>query len=176
MKVPGRPPSSSTWPPATVPITGAATSTSGFTDATGTFGTDTTILTPANDSFTAKPVTLTAVDPLNPAITATTAFEVVKLGSNVPLTGKPGSVTTWQFAGFTGGTIYGHFRYHAKTVRNYRFGKAQGACGTLKTRARRLPAKSRPGTWTLQIDTKKSYDPNTRPAFKTKFTITRRFF
>jgi hypothetical protein len=161
-------------PNETIPITGLATPVNGFSDATGTFSD--TFLTPNRQSYTPQQVTLTATDPVNPAVTASVGFQVVKFGSNAPLSGRPSSKTTWRFAGFTGGgTIYGHFRFHGKTMRNYRFGKAQGACGTLVTRARRLPTKVRRGTWTLQVDTRKSYSPNTRPAFKTSFTIVRSF-
>jgi len=161
-------------PNASVPITGAASQSTGFTDATGSF--QTTFLTPATQSFRPQPVTLTATDSVNPAVTATAGFQVVRFGSNFPLTGRPGATTTWRFAGFPGGTIYGHFRFNGKTIRNYRFGKAQGVCGTLTARARRLPARSRPGTWRLQIDTRKTYSAKTRPRVTTSFTITRRFF
>jgi len=162
-------------PNAGVEVQGLDSSRSYFTDATGSF--QGTFLTPNNTTFTPQAVTLTAVDQTNPAVTATAGFQVVKFGSNAPLSGKPGATVTWRFAGFTAGkNIYGHFRFHGKTVRNYKYGKAQGVCGTLKARARRLPAKSRPGTWILQIDQKKSFNANTRPAFKTSFTIFRRFF
>lgn len=161
-------------PNATIPITGLPTATNGFSDATGAF--QDTFLTPNNQSYTPQAVTLTATDPNDPAITATAAFQVVKFGSNAPLSGRPTAKTTWRFAGFNSGQpIYGHFRYHGKTVRNYRYGTAKGACGTLVARARRLPAKSRRGTWTLQIDNRKSYSSTTRPAFRTSFTIYRTF-
>jgi hypothetical protein len=161
-------------PNAAVPITGAASPSTGTTDATGGF--QTTFLTPATTSFTPKVGTLTATDPVNPAITASTPFQYVLFGSNLPLTGKPGASTLWRFAGFPGATIYGHYRFHGKTIRNYRFGKATGACGTLKANARRLPARSRPGTWILQIDGRQTYSSTTRPRVRTSFTITRRFF
>jgi hypothetical protein len=157
-----------------VNIVGGATTSFGATDATGAF--NTTFLTPNNTTFTPRLVTLTATDTLDTAIFATTSFQVVHFGSNLPLTGKPGAETTWKFAGFIGGTIYGHFRFNGKTIRNYRFGKAQGVCGTLTAHARRLPAKSRPGTWHLQIDMRKSYSDSTRPRVTASFTIRRTFF
>jgi hypothetical protein len=163
------------WSPnGSVDITGAATTTNGFTDATGTF--NTTFLTPNNTTFNPQLVTLTATDELNTAVTATAAFQVVRFGSNLPLTGKPGATTTWKFAGFIGGTIYGHFRFGGKTIRDYRFGRAQGACGALTSHARRLPAKSRPGEWRVQIDMRKSYSATTRPRVTATFTIRRTFF
>ncbi len=161
-------------PNAQVPITGGPVTVTGFSDATGGF--QTTFLTPANNTFNPRTVTLTATDPVNPAVTATAAFQVVRFGSNFPLTGKPGATTLWKFAGFPGATIYGHYRFHGKTIRNFRFGKATGPCGALTKNARRLPARSRPGTWTLQIDGRKTYSATTLPRVRTSFTITRRPF
>jgi hypothetical protein len=165
-------------PNSSVNVTGAATSVTGFTDATGSFST--TFLTPNNQTFNPKPVVLTGTDEVNPAVTATAQFQVVRFGSNLPLTGKPGARTTWKFAGFVvngvPGTVYGHFRFGGKTIRNYRFGKAQGVCGALTARARRLPAKSRPGQWRVQIDMRKSYSAATRPRVTATFTIRRTFF
>ena len=45
-------------------------------------------------------------------------------------------------------------------MKNYRFGKPTGACGTLAVRARRMPmprAASARGTWTLQLDQRRHY-------------------
>jgi hypothetical protein len=162
-------------PNSEVAVTGAPVPFTGITDATGGF--QTTFLTPANDSFVPRPATLTATDTVNPAVTATASFQVVRFGSNLPLTGRPTATTTWRFAGFTAGkSIYGHFRFGGKTVRNYRFGKASGVCGTLKATARRLPARSRPGTWKLQIDQRMTYSDATRPRVTASFTIRRTFF
>ncbi len=162
-------------PNATVTITGAPVTITAQTDATGSFAT--TFLSPANNSFSPKPGTLTATDSLNPAVTATAPFQYLRFGSNLPLNGRPGATTTWRFAGFAAGkSIYGHFRFGGKTIRNYRFGKASGPCGILKARARRLPARSRPGTWRLQIDQRMSYSDATRPRVTASFTIRRTFF
>lgn len=162
------------WSPnASVDIAGAATATTGFTDGTGAFST--TFLTPNNQTFTPQQLVLTGTDSANPAVTASLPFQVVRYGSNLPLNGKPSAKTTWRFAGFIGGTIYGHFRFGGKTIVNHRFGKAQGVCGTLTSRTRRLPARSRPGRWTLQIDMRKSYSDATRPRVKATFTIRRTF-
>jgi hypothetical protein len=127
--------------------------------------------TPFQGSFTPRTLTLSATDRTDPTLTANVTFQVVSFGSNAPVDGNPTQVTTWQFAGFPGRTIYGHFRFRGKTIVNYRFGKAQGACGTLVKRARRLPARVRKGTWTLQIDASPYFNPKTRPAFAGSFTV-----
>ena len=58
--------------------------------------------------------------------------------TNAPLSGRPRQKTTWHFSGFPSGTaIYGHYRSHGRTIKNYRFGKPTGPCGTLTVRARR---------------------------------------
>jgi hypothetical protein len=49
-------------------------------------------------------------------------------------------------------------------------------CGTLEATARRLPARSRPGTWKLQIDQRMTYSDATRPRVTASFTIRRTFF
>lgn len=162
-------------PNAAVQIAGGPVTVTAQTDATGTF--QTTVLSPANNTFNPKQGTLTATDQTNPAVTATAGFQYVRFGSNLPLNGRPGRTTIWKFAGFTAGkSIYGHFRFGGKTIRNYRFGKAQGACGTLTAHARRLPARSRPGQWRLQIDQRKTYSANTSPRVTATFTIRRTFF
>ncbi len=161
-------------PQSTVKLTGMELDRSAFPDATGAF--QTTLLTPNNTTYTPRTYTVTATNEANPAETASVAVQVVKFGVSAPLNGKPSDTAVWRFAGFTAGKpLYGHFRYHGQTIRNYRFGTAKGACGTLKTRAKRLPARSRRGTWTLQVDQAKSYSAKTRPSFRTSFTIYRTF-
>lgn len=163
-------------PNATVNLSGNTGSGSVETDATGAF--QTTIPAPTVSDFSTHTLTLSAVDGLNPAVTATTSFGVVKelFATNFPVNGRPSSTVRWQFAGFQPGKpIYGHYRYHGKTVRNYRFGVAKGVCGTLSVRARRLPAKSKPGTWTVQFDQAKSYNRFTKPRRVASFTIIRTF-
>ena len=89
------------------------------------------------------------------------------LVSNAPVSGRPGETTTWRFAGFpvAGTAIYGHFRFHGRTIRNHRFGVPTGPCGALTVRARRVPIPAprlRSGTWTLQLDQRRHYQPTGR--------------
>lgn len=152
-------------------ISGTATS-----DATGAF--TGTVTVPTVNDFSTHQLTVTATDTVNPAVAASTTVNVVKepFATNFPINGRPSSTTTWRFAGFQPGKpIYGHFRYKGKTMRNYRFGQAGGPCGTLTTRARRLPTTSRPGRWTVQFDQVKSYNRFTKPRRVASFTIIRTF-
>jgi len=156
-------------PNSAVVISGGGTPITVATGADGAFRTS--YYTPYQGSFTPRTLTLTASDRTNPTLAASVAFQVVSFGSNAPVDGFPTQVTTWQFAGFPGRTIYGHFRFRGKTIVNYRFGKAQGPCGTLVKRARRLPARVRKGTWTVQVDGSPYFNRKTRPAFSGVFTV-----
>jgi hypothetical protein len=128
-------------------------------DANGVFSA--AVPAPAVTTIAPKTVTLDASDPANPANTATVSFPVVKgvYVSNVPINGRPSEKTTWRFAGFQPGEpVYGHFRLNGKTQRNYRFGTAKGACGTLVVKAARVPLrKVLAGKWTLQLDQSPRY-------------------
>jgi hypothetical protein len=128
-------------------------------DANGVFSA--AVPAPAVTTIAPKTVTLDASDPANPANSATVSFPVVKgvYVSNVPINGRPSEKTTWRFAGFQPGEpVYGHFRLNGKTQRNYRFGTAKGACGTLVVKAARVPLrKVLAGKWTLQLDQSPRY-------------------
>ena len=78
------------------------------------------------------------------------------------------AIRKWSFSGFqdTSRPIYGHFRFGGKTRANYRFGKPTGPCGLLSKRAPGIPARSRAGTWTIQIDQNRAYKPNEKVALK----------
>jgi hypothetical protein len=110
-----------------------------------------------------KRVALTATDSANPANRTGAFVPVIRdlLFTNAPLSGRPRQKTTWRFAGFApGAAVYGHYRYHGRTVKNYRFGTASGPCGVLTVRARRVPVASgslHSGTWTLQLDQRQHY-------------------
>jgi hypothetical protein len=160
-------------PNGVVTLTGAASGTA-TTDATGSFSRP--FRAPASPSLTGRTATIQASDG-NPANTAKVKVKVVKdqLATNAPLSGKPGSVVTWRFAGFDPGRpIYGHFRLGNHTQRNFRFGLASGPCGTLTVRAQRVPTASKPGSWMLQLDQQKAYARSTEPRRTIPFTIQRR--
>jgi|SRR4051794_18525543 hypothetical protein len=130
-------------------------------DAAGNFAG--TVSAPPVNTVAPQAVSITATDGANPAVAAVTQFPVVArlFNTNAPLNGRPRQKTTWRFSGFVPGTaIYGHYRFHGRTIKNYRFGRATGACGALAVRARRMPIPSRRigrGTWTLQLDQRQHY-------------------
>jgi hypothetical protein len=152
-------------------VTGAAQA-----DAAGTF--TTSIVAPPVAELGPRVVTVTAVDRLNPANTFTLRVKVVReaFGSNRPVAGRPQEITTWRFAGFEPGRpIYAHFVLHDRSRGDYRFGVARGDCGTLTTRAPRIPGVRAlaPGRWTLKLDQRKTYD-DAAPGSVAQFSIVRR--
>jgi hypothetical protein len=150
------------WLPGSfISISGGA---AGSAQADGAGNIATQVVAPPVSTIAPKTVTITATDPSNPSLTAAASFPVIRdvLLSNAPISGRPRQKTTWRFVGFpvSGTAIYGHYRFHGRTIKNYRFGKATGPCGVLTVRARRLPiAASRihSGTWTLQLDQRRHY-------------------
>ncbi len=130
-------------------------------DAAGNFAA--TVTAPPVNTVAPRTIAITATDNSAPANTSGSQFRVIArvFNTNAPLNGRPRQKTTWHFSGFPAGTaIYGHYRFHGRTMKNYRFGKPTGACGTLAVRARRMPMPSsriRRGTWTLQLDQRRHY-------------------
>jgi len=135
----------------------------GSTVADGAGNISAQVSAPVVSTIAPKRVAVTVTDATNPA-NRTGAFVPVIRGlfvTNGPLSGRPRQKTTWRFAGFVPGTaIYGHYRFGGRTIKNYRFGKPTGPCGTLTVRARRIPVASsslHAGTWTLQLDQRRHY-------------------
>jgi hypothetical protein len=122
-----------------------------------------TVSAPLVSTVAPRTISISATDSANPGNVAGATFPVIRriFNTNAPLSGRPRQKTTWHFAGFPPGTaIYGHYRFHGRTMKNYRFGKPTGPCGTLSVRARRMPMPSsriRRGTWTLQLDQRQHY-------------------
>jgi hypothetical protein len=122
-----------------------------------------TVSAPSVGTIAPRTISITATDGANPANVAGARFPVIArtFNTNAPLNGRPREKTTWRFAGFPAGTaIYGHYRHHGRTIKNYRFGKPAGPCGTLTVGARRMPIPSsriRRRTWTLQLDQRRRY-------------------
>jgi hypothetical protein len=145
-----------------VALSGGATATAP-TDVFGAFAID----VPAPPVRSARPTTVavTAADQAAPAVTAAVSFPVVRahFWSNAPIDGDPAQRVAWRFAGFDPGTaLYGHLRYHHRTVASHRFGTPKGACGVLTAHARRVPvARPRPGHWLLKLDQSPRYSAAT---------------
>jgi hypothetical protein len=162
-------------PDAPVTITGDVTGAA-LANATGIFTTE--ITTPAMTGLGPKTVTVTAIDSVNPANTATVRLRVVRepYGSNRPIAGRPDELTTWRFAGFAPDRpVYAHFLLDGRPRGDYRFGVARGICGTLTAHAARIPGVRalRPGHWSLKLDQRMTYREST-PGSEVTFDIRRR--
>jgi hypothetical protein len=158
-----------------VTITGAVTA-SAQAGTTGEFTAQ--IAAPSIAELGPRAVTVRVLDGLNPANAASIQLRVVRqaFGSNLPVAGRPREVTTWRFAGFAAGApIYGHFLRDGAPQGDFRFGVAQGDCGTLTVRAPRIPGVRalRPGRWTLRLDQRMTYRAGT-PGSEATFRIRRR--
>lgn len=113
-----------------------------------------------------KTVTVTATDfASSGSITASTPTMVAPtLVSTKPARARFTRVVTFFFSGFTPGeSIYAHY-LHPKQVALARFGKAQGACGILKTRARLYPGgHPRFKRYKVQFDDSKHFREHATP-------------
>jgi hypothetical protein len=113
------------------------------------------------------PVTLTATSETNPAFTSSTSFLLTNFAfATTPGQGPASGRTNWVFSGFpTGATIYGHFIFRGRLRGTHRFGRAQGPCGTLKVKAKRLPVRKVSfGAWQVQLDTRARYRKGVQPS------------
>lgn len=125
--------------------------------------------TPAPDpSYTLpgkRTVTLTATD-ASTAVTATTPVTVAPFDVGIkPSQAVPTARVTWYFAGFNSGKqVFGHYVHSSKQVALTRFGRASGACGVLRARARLYPGgHPRYGLYGLQFDDSRRYSQRTSP-------------
>jgi hypothetical protein len=141
-------------------------------DPTGTF--TTSFHAPILPTFkpAAQPFTLTATDEDNGAIAATT-FEAANLAvATSPATAKPTRKVTYSFSGFRpGAQIYAHYLHRNKVQTTAKFGRARGACGLLKRKARFYPGHQRFKTYKVQFDDAKKYSPHSSPKFVATLTL-----
>jgi hypothetical protein len=163
-------------PGGAVSIGGDVAAATAQADPAGTF--TTRILAPTVTDLGPRTVTVTATDAANPANVTTLRLQVVRepFGSNRPVAGRPRELTTWRFAGFVPGRpIYAHFLLDGRSRGDYRFGVARGDCGTLTTRAARIPGVRTlaPGRWTLKLDQRMTYS-DSEPGSVVRFSIVRR--
>lgn len=124
---------------------------------------------------TPQSLTITAVQ--DEVELATAPFSLIRRAFDVDVDGrgKPTSRVRWRFAGFPAGRpVYVHVRFKGRTLRNYRFGVAQGPCGTLTARAPRLPVKrARTGNYQLKFDDRRTYSRTAPGSLYRVFVFTR---
>lgn len=128
---------------------------------------------------TAKPrserFTLTATEPDNPAVTAATTFLVTTFAVKVtPARARPTHEVRYSLSGFTPGTtVYGHWRFHRRTRKTVRMGRADIPCGFVSRRMRQIPARARTGRWDVQFDTHRRYSRRSLPRLSIVISVFR---
>ena len=156
-----------------------ASLTSSPLDALGNFQKLTFPPTLANADTHEQVFTLIAADTTNPSapIFAQFPFQVVRFGSTAnPAPRRPAQRVTYTARGFAiGRPVYIHFRFRGVTRRPVRLGVSQAPCGIVSRRMRALPTRARYGVWTSYTNQSRRFSPRTRPAWKSTFTIFRRF-
>jgi hypothetical protein len=155
-------------PGAALTLSGNGASATATADASGAFSAQ--LAAPANPTSGPRPsdikaYTLNVQNAGDPSQNTSVRYQVANFTADRGTSRDPQAKRTWYFSGFpTGSTIYGHFRFGGRTLANYRFGTATGACGLLHARARGIPVRHlRLGTWRLQLDTHPRYDANSVP-------------
>jgi hypothetical protein len=165
----------------TVSIIGGTTDTSAMIDANGNFVTGATA---APELSTEGPGTiatrLTATDQdvtTNTTITAQTTAR----SANLAVATKPASIPakdiknrkiTFSFSGFTPGKdVYGYYLRN-KVVAKEKFGKATGACGTLKKKALLFPGgHPKKNTYDVAFESTSKYAKKAYPSVFGKLSI-----
>jgi hypothetical protein len=157
-------------------LSGDGTFATATTDANGNFSVP--VPAPINPTIDAKTSSIANytlnVENFNDATQNTSVdYQVTNFTLDRGKKSDPRAKRTWAFAGFpSGSTIYGHFRFKGKTVSNYRFGRATGPCGMLKTTARGIPvSRVHVGKYLVQIDTNKHYNKAAVPSLKATITV-----
>ncbi|MCW3010439.1 MAG: hypothetical protein JWO90_843 [Solirubrobacterales bacterium] len=80
----------------------------------------------------------------------------------------------WAFSGWMPGRpVYAHFRYRGRTRGTHRFGVAGGVCGELRARAAAIVVRGAvpAGTWTIQVDQRRTYARTTRPSLQDETVV-----
>jgi hypothetical protein len=140
-------------------------------DGAGNFGGRLTVASP-----TRRVKTYTATDQSNTANTASVPLTVSPFFVRVaPRNGRPGRRLRIRAAGFNNGRrLYAHV-VRGRRRSNIRIGRLRGPCGTLAARRRIFPRGARPGTYTVQFDTRRRYSPDTRVRIRFRVSVFRVF-
>ena len=155
-------------------------SASATANANGDISVSTAAPLPPKLGAGAQPVVLTADDEsINGPITASAPVTVAYLyvfhggAKKRPGLGAFRERTTWSFSGFTPDKyIWGHYVVHKHQVARVRFGRAQGPCGVLTTRARLYPATPHYRSYPVQVDNSKRYSRHSSPKVSGRLTLT----
>jgi len=108
-----------------------------------------------------------ATDRAQPSLQASRTVRIAETDVLVtPAIGGPHRLRRIRASGFFGaGSVYVHVkRRGAKRARNIRLGSPRGACAKLDIRRRLFSRNIRPGAYTLQFDSMRSYYPGLEPS------------
>jgi hypothetical protein len=146
-------------------------------DAAGNFASKTFPVPFKTQTTNQETFYLAAADVVNPALTATAQFQQVRFGASAnPSSGHAKRKVHYTARGFTPGVnVYMHFRYHGKTKKNVKLGKAKAPCGVATRKLQLLPTKVHYGTWKVYIDQVKTYSKHTPLYAVGQITITKVF-
>ena len=135
-------------------------------DSAGNFGGSLRLGVPSGERLK----TYSAVDTSNTANQAAVRLRVSRLLVTVrPQRGAPGSLLRIGARGFTTGrTLYAHV-VRGRYRRNVRIGRLRGACRRLSSRRRIFSRRTRPGTYVVQFDTRRTYSSAT--AVRYRFSV-----
>lgn len=105
--------------------------------------------------------TYTATDITNTTLTASLQLVVSEVEVGIrPRSGPPGRRLRIRAKGFTTGqTLWAHV-IRGRSKRHIKLGELKGACRSLTTRRRILPRRAPLGSYTVQFDTYRRYDPD----------------
>jgi hypothetical protein len=124
----------------------------------------------------AKKFTITAQDESSGTGSASTTFWVANLAfSTNPSVANPSKIVHFSFSGFKPGkVVYAHYLRGKKVVATQKFGRAEGICGLLKSKARLFPLDNPPsGTYGVQIDDSRGYRAKSLPRVDSSLQIER---
>jgi len=140
----------------------------------GDFQTSITAPSLSTDGPAVATLTLTAQDETTPLATMpSTTFNVANLAvATKPTEAKPDTKVTFTFSGFTSGAeVYGHYLHGKKIAATAKFGRATGACGTLKTKAKLYPSHQKYESYTVQFDDSSKYSATALPRLVEMLTV-----
>jgi len=149
-------------------------------DASGSFST--ALVPPSTGSIRVNDATytLSAFDPLRPALFAATTFKVTRIRLSVRPRASTDSGRRARFdaRGFErGSTVYAHFRRFgaARAERTVALGRSRGACGRAAKRMALVPGGDvETGSWIVDVDTERRYSPSTKPQAGVQVIIQRK--
>lgn len=110
-----------------------------------------------------RPFSVTATERGNPANSASATSLVTALALQLrPRRARPDRRIRFRGRGFTGpGRVWAHYLYGGKVRKTVRLARRPGVCGTFSVRRRQIPVRRvRTGSWTLQVDQRRAYDPS----------------